>query len=233
MKKIFRLYIISWFISLILFNIICFVTPDEINGFLKFDGSFWIGYVCIMVAFVGQLACAYFALNQEDNKRTFYNISIVSISYSSLILTIIIGSICMVIPNLPSWLGGIICLLILGFKAIAVVKAIAVAEIVGSIDEKIERKKFFIKAIQVDAEHLYGTIKIDELKEPVRKVYEALRFSDPISNDALEDVELSIKNEFSVFEDAVNRQDKESVNKSSELLLALIDKRNKKCKLLK
>lgn len=42
MKKTFKFYAIIWVICLALFNVISFVTPDEIAGISKFSGSFWI-----------------------------------------------------------------------------------------------------------------------------------------------------------------------------------------------
>lgn len=38
-------------------------------------------------------------------------------------MTLIFGTLCMLIPNLPNWVGIVICLAILSFNAIAVIKA--------------------------------------------------------------------------------------------------------------
>ncbi len=75
--------------------------------------------------------------------------------------------------------------------------------------------------------------KTPELKAEVKKVYEAIRYSDPMSNAALEEINEQIQNQFSVFADSVKSEDSELASSSSEELIVLMDKRNKKCKLIK
>ena len=84
-----------------------------------------------------------------------------------------------------------------------------------------------------DAEHLLSYAKSDELKAICKKAYEAIRYSDPMSNMMLSDIDEQIKNQFSEFETSVREEDVEVANKICEELIALVDKRNKKCKLLK
>ena len=101
MKKSIGVYSVIWAICLAVFNVITFVTPNEIGGVSKFTASFWVGYVFITVAFIGQLVCAFFALKAENVKKMFYRIPMISISYTGLILMLIAGGIFMAIPTLP------------------------------------------------------------------------------------------------------------------------------------
>ena len=75
--------------------------------------------------------------------------------------------------------------------------------------------------------------KTPELKAEVKKVYEAIRYSDPMSNAALEEINEQIQNQLSVFADAVKAEDFDLASSYSDELIILIDNRNKKCKLLK
>ena len=68
MKKTFNYYSICWLISLVVFNVIAFVTPNDIAGVSKFTGTFWSGYIFITLTFIGQLGCAYKAF-QADNLK--------------------------------------------------------------------------------------------------------------------------------------------------------------------
>lgn len=45
----------------------------------------------------------------------------------------------------------------------------------------------------------------DEMKAETKKVYEAIRYSDPMSNNVLANIENQIQNEFNAFADAVKR----------------------------
>ena len=233
MKKSFSIYSIIWAICLAVFNVIVFVIPNEIAGVSKFSGSFWVGYIFITVAFLGQLACSFIAFKEKNLKKFFYNISLLSISYGGLIAMLIVGTACMAIPSLPNWIGIIVCLLVLAFTAITVIKASCAAMVVSKIDERVKTKTYFIKSLTADAEHLVSTAQTEEAKALSKKVYEAIRYSDPMSDAVLVEIEEKIQKAFSAFENAVNDGDIELTSATADDVIALIDTRNKKCKLLK
>ena len=233
MKKSIGVYSVIWAICLAVFNVIVFVTPNEIGGVSKFTASFWVGYVFITVAFIGQLVCAFFALKAENIKKMFYRIPMISISYTGLILMLIAGGIFMAIPTLPEWIGIIVCAIILAFNAIAVIKATAAAEVVGGIDEKVKTQTFFVKSLSADAQSLMASAKSDELRTEAKKVYEAIRYSDPMANDALAELDIQIKRQFNAFSDAVKAEDDELAKETADALAEIIERRNQECKLLK
>ena len=233
MKKTFSYYSICWLIALAVFNVITFVTPNEIAGVSKFTGAFWTGYIFITLAFIGQLGCAYKAFKAENLKKLFYNIPLISISYTGLVVMLVVGIICMAVPVVPYWIGIIVCVLVFAFSAISVIKASVVAVVVSEIDEKVKVKTQFIKLLTADAEHLMSSSKTAELKAEAKKVYEAIRYSDPMTNEVLADVEEQIQSEFTFFSQAIKSEDLELAKSVSEGLLGLIDSRNKKCKVLK
>ena len=232
MNRKFKYYALIWAVLLALFNVICFVTPDEAAGWNKFAGAFWVGYAFITIAFIGQLVCAYVALSTDDATKLFYNIPLIRISYSGLILTLIFGGLCMAIPGLPNWVGIVVCFTVLAFTVIAVIKASAAAEAVENIDKKVKVQTFFIKSLTVDAESLLSRAGTAEAKESCKKVFEALRYSDPMSSDLLAGMESQITLKFNEFSKAVTG-DAENVGQLADELVILIGERNKKCKLLK
>lgn len=159
MKKNFKLYLCIWAIFLVIFNLVTFLTPNEVVGLNKFDGAFWVGYIFITLAFIGQLVTAYFAFKEENMQKLFYKISLMRVSFIGLILTLVFGVACMAIPNVPNWLGIILCFAVLGFSTIAVLKAEIAIEEVIKIDEKIKTQTAFIKLLTVDAESLMLKIR--------------------------------------------------------------------------
>ena len=233
MKKSLGIYSIIWAICLAVFNVITFVTPNEIGGVSKFSGTFWIGYIFITVVFLGQLACAFVAFKAENLKKFFYNISLLSISYGSLVAMLIVGSIFMAVPALPEWIGIIVCVIILAFNVIAIIKASAAVEIVSGIDEKVKTQTFFIKNLAADAQSLMTSAKSDELRAEAKKVYEAIRYSDPMSNIALSELNTQIEGQFNAFAEAVKADDVELAKETADPLIEMVERRNQKCKLLK
>lgn len=231
MKKNFKLYLIGWAVALVLFNLIAFVIPS-LPTQDKFTSSFWIGYIFITLAFIGQLIASMLAFKSDSAKKMFYNISLVRISVVGLILSFVFGAICMILSFLPYWVGAVLCAIVLAFNIIAILKASAAIDIVSKVDEKIKVQTFFIKALAVDAETLMEKAVTDEAKAECRKVYEAIRYSDPMSSEALTSVESQITLKFNELSVAVTENNEQIATIANELLI-LIGDRNKKCKLLK
>ena len=109
MNKTLKLYIAVWGILLVAFNVTVFVCPTVIAGYDKFGGAFWSGYLFITLALLCHVACAFHAFKEENINNLFYNVSIVLVSRVGLILTFIVGTACMVIPNVPNFIGIILC----------------------------------------------------------------------------------------------------------------------------
>ena len=233
MKKNFKLYIVCWVILLAVFNVICFVVPNEITGMIKLDATFWAAYAFITAAFVGQIICANIAFKAGNSQKLFYNLPIVTVSYTGLILTVVLGGVCMVIPNLPSWIGIIVCLAVLAFTAVAVVKAKAVSDMAESIDEKVKVKTQFIKKLTAETEGILNGAKDDEIKNICKKVYEAVRYSDPMSSEELSVIEAKITVKTEELKTAVHENNKEKATETADEIIALVKERNSLCKGLK
>ncbi len=232
MNKQFKNYLVVWAVLLVLFNVIAFVSVGW-EGQEKYTASFWIGYVFITLAFGGQLACAYKALQEENLTKLFYNISLFKTSYSGLIASFVFGGLCMLISPLPYWVGIILCTIVLALNVFSVMKASVAAEAVTEIDKKVKVQTFFIKSLTVDAETLVARAESEEIKAECKKVYEAVRYSDPMSNDMLASIEGQIAVVFSKLSEAVAEDKTEAAKDLSNELIVLINDRNKKCKLLK
>lgn len=229
MKKNFKSYAIVWAIGLVIFNLCAFLIPSE----TRFTPSFWLGYGFITLAFVLHLGTAFFGFKEESKEKFFLNVSTISISFTTLICTAIVGAITMAVPGIPEWLGSILCFACFGIGIVATLFAKTAGDIVAKKDEKIKVQTFFIKSLTVDADTLVSQAKTPDIKTELTKVYEAIRYSDPMSNDALAGAETQITLKFNELQNAVAENDATKVQTISNDLLILIKDRNNKCKLLK
>lgn len=232
MKSKFKMYVIVWAAVVVLFNVIVFITPNEVAGMSKFAGAFWAGYAFIMILFLAQLGIGWYAI-KDDLTKTFYNIPLLQISYSTMIAMLIVGVLCMVIPQFPIWLGIIICLLVVVFGGISAALAQTASSVVSDVDAKIKNKTFFIRSLTVDIESLLARSELPEIRDEVNKVYEAVRYSDAMSDEALAGVETQITLKVSELTDGIEKSDIELVKKTVREIVILLNDRNKKCKLLK
>lgn len=234
MKRNFKFYALTWAISLVLFNTIVFLIRTIISGYvINYDARFWIAWLFVMVAFAGNLLCANWAFRAENLERLFYKVPLITVSYIGLIVMLVLGGLLMLIPNCPAWIAAVVCVAVAAFTAVAIVKADWAGEAVSVVHEKTKVQTQFIKLLTVDAETLLSKTKNlnDKDKAAAQKVYEALRYSDPMSSESLEEIEIELAEKFKSFETAVNTE--MDVTVAAESLLETLEKRNRLCKLNK
>lgn len=227
MNNLRRFYVVGWTVAFAVFNIISFVRP------VRFDPSFWNGYVAITLAFIGHLICTHTAFRSENKERLFYNLPLITISYAGLIIMLVAGSLTMAFPQIPYWLGIILCVAILGLTALSVIKARAAGEVVFGIDEAVKLKTSFIRSLLVDAERLVERSESKEALAASKKVCDAIRYSDPVSNEELSVIESDIEVAFRSFENAILNDSMEDISTASINLITLIGDRNRKNRTLK
>ena len=226
MKAAIKTYSIVISILLVIFNLIAFIAPGW-AGAEKYSGSFWIGYIAITLAFVINYVITYISLKNSDSKQIlFYNIPIVYISYCSLIACIIVGVLCMLNSNMPIWIAIIASVIAIGINAIAILKAKATVDLVETIDNQVKVKTSFIRDLTAQAKSLSSIASSPEAKDACNKVYEALRYSDPVSSDAVGDIEKEIAQKFVAFTDAVKTKNEEITVSYMNELIALVSQRN-------
>lgn len=233
MKKNFKFYALGWFVLLGLFNLLAFIIPAW-PTLEKFTPSFWIGWGVTIGAFFGQLICAWVAFKEESAKKTFYNISLFTVSYAGLITMFVVAMICIIVTPLPYWIAAIACAVVLIANAVAVAKAKIAIDAVVDVDEKVEKAIAFIYEMREESESLFARAKSDDAKAVIcKKVRDAFKFSDPMSNADLASVEGEIKTHFDLLKKAITEGNMDVATSESEELLALISERNNKCKKLK
>jgi hypothetical protein len=227
--KSFRVYTVIWALCFAVFSIAAFLIPLP----TRFCGVFWVGYIFITVTFLFQLACSFFALKSNEPQKTVYSLPTFKASFTGLVAMLIAGGFAMVIPSFPMWLCILLCFAVLAATLIGVILTLVFSKTVSCIDKKVRTCSFVMRSLTADAEHVMASADEPEIKATAKKVYEAIRFSDVMSNAALEQLDTSIQRQFSAFEDAVSSKDTELSMALGEELLVLIDERNKRCRLLK
>lgn len=232
MKKGLLYYIPIWVGAIAAFNAFAFLIPTSVN-INKFTNSFWIGYTFITIMLIVQLLCSIYFFTRENKETIFLNIPVIIISFMALCISEIVGIISMVVPFIPYWIGIIIDLIILVFYISAIVSTKGAADLTGNIDKKVKAKTLFIKSLTIDAESLMLRAMNDEMRSLTNKVYETVRYSDPMSNENLSNIEGEITIKFNEFQNAVQCDDLNSSQALSNEIIILLNDRNKKCRLLK
>lgn len=209
-------------IAFVLFNVIAFAIPTAKTA------TFWIAYAFSVVAFALQIVIWKFAFKGTDTlKSKFLGIPLISVGITYFIVQIIAFAIFMALPLTASWIAIVVCALILGISAICLIGTETGREEINRVEEKVEKKVFYLKSLQVDVEMLASAERDADTKAALTKLAEKIRFSDPMSNDVLANLEAEISAKVKELKTAENKTEIITV------LDSLVDERNKKVKLLK
>ena len=209
-------------ITFVLLNVIAFAIPTPKTT------TFWIAYAFTAVAFVLQIVLWNSAFNgAEALKSKFLGIPIISVGIIFLVVQIIAFAVFLALPLIPSWIAVIVCASILAISAICLFGTGFAKGEINRVEAKVEKKVFYIKSLQVDVEMLANTEADADIKVSLTKLAEKISFSDPMSNDALIDIETEIADKVKELKTTENKTE---IIADIEFLLT---ERNKKAKLLK
>ena len=87
--------------------------------------------------------------------------------------------------------------------------------------------------LAIDADALMAQAKSDDVKAECRKLYEVIRYSDPMSDDELSSIESQIRDKIAELFEAVKTDDFTSVSELANGVVILLSNRNQKCKVSK
>lgn len=209
-------------ILLVLFSVIAFMVPTEKTG------TFWIAYLFTTIAIVGQIEIWKNAFERENTlKSKFLGLPVVHIGIAYLVVQIVAFAVFTAVPTLPIWSAIVACAAILGFSIIFMIAGEVGRGEIERVGAKVQKKVFFIKELQADVELLIDRETDVEIKTALQQLAEKIRFSDPMSDYSLAEIEGSIAAKISELR---TESDKMIIIQELNFLIA---ERNKKCKILK
>ena len=250
MKKYFKWFLISSILFIVLFNIICFILPNSyiipkevdylifaktgyflgLSGtYYKYGGSFWVGYISIMFSLIGNILITYYVFNKSKTKNDmFYGLSTLRNNFICLGICFIVSIIVMFVPNVSIWVGTIVSISVLAYCILSTVISLGATNYYSDQDNKLKESVSFIENLKAKSQTLYENCESKEKKEICKKVYEMIKYSDPISNENLNNINEKISQKYSDFENSIN-SNKDYATLAKELT-DLINERNNLCR---
>lgn len=230
-NKLKELALIILGIALIIFNVIVFALP------IVKTSSFWIAYAFTIIAFLLQIFTSIISFGKNDILNTlkskYLGFSIFYIGFVYLVVQLIVCAIFMAIPSLPAWVPIIVCSVILAISCICLIATDAGKDETNRIDDKVKNKIFYINSLLIDLEILTESAKDNEAKNALRCLSEKIKYSDPMSDNSLAEIEEQIKIKVVDLKTAVSQNKTKSIISLKEDISLLLSERNKKCKILK
>ncbi|MDO4198829.1 MAG: hypothetical protein Q4D13_07560 [Erysipelotrichaceae bacterium] len=163
----------------------------EINGvkdivFNKYGGSFWPGYIFIIIILIAQLVITCYYLSADKKESKAVGIPLVTLGFIVVPVMMIVGIACMVIPDLPVWAGTVICAVILFIEVVLLLTVKSGQEAEYAANEAIMSATSKYRDVVKKAELLLSQNK--DNKE-LKKIYDDIRYGDAKNNACLDEIE--------------------------------------------
>ncbi len=216
-------------VVLVVFNVLAFALP-----FVK-TPVFFVSYGFTMAAILAQIYVIRTAFFQgEELKSKFYGFPIARVGVIYLAAQLILGLIFMAVGTyVPVWIPIVVYTLLLGAAVIGFVAADAARDEVERQDVKQVKEVFVMRSMQASVNAMVDQCEPGELQTAVQKLAESLRYSDPVSNDALASIEAQLADSIRQLKQAVIDKDADGALKLCKNAEMILSERNQLCKLTK
>ena len=209
-------------ILFVLVSVIAFTVPAAKTA------AFWISYAFTVIAFAAQIAIWKAALGRAESlKSKFLGFPVVHIGMVYLVVQIIAFAVFLFAPALPVWSAIVAGAVIAGSSAICMIAADVGRSEIEQVSAKARERTFYIKQLQTDIESLANTETNAETKTALKQLAEKIRFSDPMRDEQISDIEDRITAKIAELRFIADKA--EIINE----LKSLLDERNKRARIFK
>lgn len=220
-------FLIILVIILGVFNAIAFMIP-----FVRL-GSFWAGYGFTMLALVLCFAASGYAFRGETMQSKFYGLPMPVVLLIYIIIQLILGFVFMAFISIPVWVSVLACGLLLACCLIGLIAYDLTKDAVERIDSEIKQKTFYIKSLQADVEGMVNQTEDPLLRKALKELVDAIRYSDPMSADALSSLENKIEAKTAELGELIASNSVDAAKTLCAQIQNIVAERNRKCKVMK
>ena len=196
--------------------------------------AFWISYGFMLIAFASQVFAMFASVKTLDVETVFFGIPLMQLSVFYFFAELFASAVFMFFQNFLSFkIPLLIQTALLAAFAIVGIMAVAGRDATKAAKDNIQTKVSALKSMGVDVEMMAGAAQDAELRSRLKKLAESIRYSDPMSTPAIEDVELRIRQAVNELRVYCENGDKQSAADTISRLELMIIERNKKLMLSK
>lgn len=214
-------------VVLAVYNVLAFAIPFQKNA------VFVMSYLFSMIAILAQIYVIRTAfLKGKDVKSKFYGFPIAKLGVFYLAAQLILGFVFMALSFLvPVWLPLILYVILLGAAAVGMIAAEAARDKVTQLETQLVKDTSRMRRMQAKSRELADGSSTPETKKVLTQLAEEFRYSDPVSDDTLTEIEVKL-------EDCLERLSQAAARQNTAQVLALVQEtgkalaeRNRLCKM--
>lgn len=195
-----------------------------------------IAYVFSLISVILGFAITSYAFSKgEDIRSKVYGFPVFRIGYLYAAVQAIFTFIICIFNaffDVPSWVSLVFSIVVLGLAGIGVIGANAARDIVTKQEEQFAEQTKKVTEFKLNIDSIASRCPEGELKKKINTLAEEFRYSDPVSSDALKDIEQKLSEEVAVLRALVTANPEEAMKQADEVQYLLAE-RNQLCKATK
>ena len=231
MNKKYILGAIGWLTGFLIYNLVLFV----LIGGVQTTPSFWCSYLFVLVAFGMQLLVTFLAYGKNGiiPRDLFLGYPISRSAGVYLVVELVAASIIMLFPACDIKLAFVIQILILGVEIVFLVSGLLAKDHAEKMEEKENQQVFFVRNLSTDVAALLPYAQDAGLQKDLKSLAEELRYSDPVSHEALAQMENYLINQIAYLGACLREGRSQEATPLCNDIRNALKERNAKCKILK
>ncbi|MDD5949048.1 MAG: hypothetical protein PUC39_04885 [Lachnospiraceae bacterium] len=167
----------------------------------------------------------------ESAMSKFYGISILRLGIIYLAVQIVLSFIIILASKvIPNWIPILLYIILLGMFLVGILATTKVKEQIDVLETRQKESTLSMKKLRIEAEYLSDTYTTQKKLETIA---EKLRYSDPVSSDALMEEEKELVLLLEQVSQALQDENQELFDTLADEFLSKLEKRNRLCKMYK
>lgn len=211
------------------FSLVAFIAP-----FPRTPG-FWTAYIFGIIAIAAQ--CIFFKkafFRNNTAKSRMYGFPLARVGVIYLALQLLISIIEMTFANtVPFWIYLVLNAIILVATISGFIAAETAREEIVKQENIVVSNTATIRTALLAIQQLLVQSKSQDYKAKLDNLYEAVRFSDPVSSKSTAEIDIKFDNALSELHIAIAEGDQQKISDLIDLALSLLNERHAICKLHK
>lgn len=156
---------------------------------------FWMSYAFAVLAFGLQVVGMYLSFKEFSVQAAFFGIPLAQFTLFYFFAELFVSTVFMIFRNINWKVPFVIQIVLLAIYAVVAIVTVWTRDTAVAVKENIQKKATNMRLNTIEIDMLVEGAKDPELKAQLRRLSETVRYSDPMTNDFVADLDARIKQE--------------------------------------
>lgn len=230
MTKNFKRFCIITILILVLYNILIFVIPypHKSNSIFWTSWTFGLLYICIQ-----PIIYNFSITNAKTIKSKIYGFPIYWLAFITLIIQLLITLLFLILGTfivVPYWILIILESILLVFTLTCFIANTTYKETIEELENINVVDTKFMDNLKLEAKLILEYDIPTDIKNKLKVFEDEIKYSDPVSNDALKNIETDLYTKFIIVKNKINGKDYDTLNDDIDKLILILKERNQMAK---